>query len=420
MRRWFVNRRLSLGASGLAVAGMLLAACGNGPASTTVKEGGTMTYSLDADAQTLNPFESSDVPSGRAWQFMFPNLYQFDKNLQVTHDLAERMPQISSDKKTWTVKIRKGAKWSDGTAITAADVVSTAQIQASSSLDTDAAFDWSPLTDPVNGVTAKDANTVVYTLSDVFAPFLAVNLTGFIAPASVYGKIDPAKMRTDPSNDHPAVTGGPFRYDKRITGQEIDLVANPDYYNGKPHIARVVLKVITDTTAAAQALINGDINWNPEVTAAAITKVKAAQGVSSYVYPDLGYYDIRFNDRPTHLFGDINVRRAFAYALDHDSIVKAATDNGGTPLWGDILPAIIYYDRTAVLKYKQDNIDARKKLVNKVEHILGDNVVVYFMWADNVSMGFNKVQGVVPGKGDALNYIDSDRNVSEFAKFSLT
>ena len=553
MRRWFVNRRLSLGASGLAVAGMLLAACGNGPASTTVKEGGTMTYSLDADAQTLNPFESSDVPSGRAWQFMFPNLYQFDKNLQVTPDLAEGMPQISSDKKTWTVKIRKGAKWSDGTAITAADVVSTAQIQASSSLDTDAAFDWSPLTDPVKGVTAKDENTVVYTLSEVFAPFLAVNLTGFIAPASVYGKIDPAKMRTDPSNDHPAVTGGPFRYDKRITGQEIDLVANPDYYNGKPHIARVVLKVITDTTAAAQALINGDINWNPEVTAAAITKVKAAQGVSSYVYPDLGYYDIRFNDRPTHLFGDINVRRAFAYALDHDSIVKAATDNGGTPLWGDIVPAMVYYDANAVVKYKQDiakakslmdsagwtlgsdgirekggkkfsakfyvragktqrekavqimseelrknlgmdlqptptdfkvfykpiqagdydlafagfainpdpddytifhssqirpensksgnnwtgyvnpeldaaivasrkedNIDARKKLVNKVEHILGDNVVVYFMWADNVSMGFNKVQGVVPGKGDALNYIDSDRNVSEFAKFSLT
>src|SRR5437588_12143733 len=95
MRRWFVNRRLSLGASGLAVAGMLLAACGNGPASTTVKEGGTMTYSLDADAQTLNPFESSDVPSGRAWQFMFPNLYQLDKNLQGTPDLAARMPQTS-------------------------------------------------------------------------------------------------------------------------------------------------------------------------------------------------------------------------------------------------------------------------------------------------------------------------------------
>ncbi len=553
MRRWFVNRRLSLGASGLAVAGLVLAACGTGGTSTTVKEGGTMTYALDADAQTMNPFEVSDVPSQRAYQFIFPNLYQFDKNLAVTPDLADGMPQISADKKTWTVKIRKGAKWSDGTAITATDVATTAWIQASSSLDTDAGFDWSPLTDPVKGVTVKDENTVVYTLTDVFAPFLAVNLTGFIAPAAVYGKIDPTKMRTDPSNDHPTVTGGPFNFDKRITGQEIDLVANPSYYNGKPHIAKVVLKVITDTTAAAQAVINGDVNWNPEITAAAVSKVKAAQGVTSYTYPDLGYYDIRFNDRPSHLFGDVNVRRAFAYALDKDSIVKAATDGNGTPLNGDIVPAMIYYDANAVVKYKQDipkakslmdtagwtvgsdgirekggkkfsakfyvragkaqrekavqimseelrknlgmdlqptptdfkvfykpiqagdydlafagfginpdpddylifhssqirpennksgenwtgyvnpdldaailasrketNLEARKKLVNKIEKILGDNVVVYFMWADNLSMGFNKVQGVVPGKGDALNYIDKNLNNSEFAKFSLT
>jgi peptide/nickel transport system substrate-binding protein len=371
-------------------------------------------------------------------------------------------------------------------------------------------------------------------------------------------------MRTF-EQDHPTVTGGPFLFDKRVAGTEIDLKANPNYYLGKPHFAAVVLKIITDSTAAAQAVITGDINWDPEITGAAIDTVKAASGVQAYEYPDLGYYDIRFNDRATWvdksrktLFGDVNVRRAFAYALDKNSIVKAATDGHGTPLWGDIVPASAYYDDSAVVKYTQDvakanslmdaagwvkgadgirvkngqrfsgkffvragkpqrikavqimseqlraigmdlvptptdfkifyapiqagNFDlalagfglaldpddytifsssqirpenstsgsnwtgfvnadldaainaertdlkansadtfaARKADFAKIEHILGDNVVVYMMWADNVAMAFNGVSGVVTGNGGSLNYADQDRNVQIFAQWSLT
>jgi peptide/nickel transport system substrate-binding protein len=544
---------------------LAVAACGPGGTTTTnVKEGGTLTYAIDADAQTLNPFEASDVPSVRALMPLFPNLYQADKNLGIVPDLADGMPTVSSDKLTWTVKIRTNAKWSDGSAITSADVVKTVQIQADPNLDTDASFDWSPLTDPVKGVTAKDDHTIVFTTSKPFAPFLAVNLATFVTPAAVYGKIDPAAMRKDPSNDHPTVTGGPFLFDKRVTGQEIDLAANPNYYGGKPHIAKIIEKVITDSTAASQAVINGDIQWDPEITGAAIDKVRASN-TPTYEFADLGYYDIRFNDRAKWtdgsretLFGDVNVRRAFAYALDKNSIVKTATDGHGTPLWGDIVPASTYYDDKAVVKYQQDvakakslmdaagwtvgsdgirvkngkkfsgkffvragkpqrvkaveimseqlraigmdlqptptdfkvfykpiqagNFDlafagwglaldpddytifsssqirpeklssgqnwtgfsnseldaaidaertdlkdtagatftARKADFAKIEHILGDNVVVYFMWADNKGMAFNGVTGVVPGNGGALNYVDQDRNNQVFGQWSMT
>jgi peptide/nickel transport system substrate-binding protein len=542
----------------------VIAACGGGTGSSSIKEGGTLVYAIDADAQTLNPFVVGDAPSQRAIQFMFPNLYQADKNLAITPDLATGPPTVSADLKTWTVKIRTDAKWSDGTPITSTDVMRTAQIEANPKLDTLGAFDWSELTDPVTGVTAPDASTIVYTLKDPFAPFYAINLTGFIAPAETYGKADPTKMSTF-EQDHPTVTGGPFLFDKRVTGSEIDLKANPTYYNGKPHIANVVLKIITDTTAAAQAVIAGDVNWNPEITGAAIDTVKAAPGVQAYEYPDLGYYDIRFNDRAkwvdgshVSLFSDVNVRRAFAYALDKVAIVKAATDGHGTALWGDLVPASAYYDDSAVVKYAQDiakaqglmaaagwtkgpdgilvkngqrfsakfyvragkaqrvkavqiisdqlktnlgmdlvptptdfkifytpimagnydlafagfslsldpdnyttfhssqiapenNINgsnwtgysnpdldaaivaqrtdlkanaadtftARKADFNKVEHILGDNVVSYMMWADNVGMGFNGVAGVVTGNGGSLNYADGDRNVQIFAQWSM-
>ena len=550
----------------LAVVGLLaIAACGPGGTTSSIKEGGTLLYSLDADAQTLNPFEVGDVPSARAVSFLFPNLYQADKNLAIVPDLAASMPTVSADLKTWTVKMRTDAKWSDGTPITSADVVSTVHIEANSKLDTDAAFDWSALTDPVTGVTAPDAHTVVYTLSTPFAPFLANNLSGFIAPAAGYGSQDVTKMRTY-QQDHPTITGGPFLFDKRVAGSEIDLNANPTYYVGKPHFAKVVLKIVTNATAAAQGVINGDINWDPEITGAAVDTVKAATNVQSYTYPDLAYYDVRFNDRTMwtdksrkSLFSDVNVRRAFAYALDKNSIVQAATSGHGTPLWGDIVPASAYYDDSAVVKYAKDvakanslmdaagwttkdsagirmkdgqkfsakfyvragkpqriqavqiiseqlraigmdlqptptdfkvfykpiqagNFDlafagwglaldpddltifsstyirpennasgqnytgyvnsdldaainaertdlkanaadtfaARKADFAKIEHILGDNVVVYFMWADNVGMAFNGVSGVVTGNGGALNYADQGRNVQIFAQWSLT
>jgi peptide/nickel transport system substrate-binding protein len=557
----------SVRAIALACVGLfVVAACGGGGGNTsTIKEGGTLVYALDSDPVTFNPFEASTVPDVRAYQFLFPSLYQADKNLAIEPDLAAGPPTVSADLKTWTVKLRTDAKWSDGKPITSADVVATVHMQASSKLDTDASFDWSLLTDPVSGVTAPDASTVVYTLSSPFAPFYAINLVGFVAPASVYANQDPSKMRTF-EQDKPSVTGGPFLFDKRVAGSEIDYKANPNYYLGKPHFANVVLKIITNSTAAAQAVINGDVNWDPEITGAAIDTVKAATGVQSYEYPDLAYYDVRFNDRAkwvngskATLFGDVNVRRAFAYALDKNSIVKAATSGHGTPLWGDIVPASAYYDDSAVVKYAQDiakakslmdaagwtvgsdgirvkngqkfsgkffvradkpqrvkavqimseqlrttlgmdlqvtptdfkifyapiqagNFDlafagfglaldpddytiyhssqikpensssgsnwtgfvnsdldaainaertdlkanaadtfaARKADFAKIEKILGDNVVSYFMWADNVGMAFNGVSGVVTGNGGSLNYADQDRNVQIFAQWSLT
>lgn len=342
----------------------VLAACGGSSSTSTgAVNGGTLIYALDADAQTLNPFEAATVPDVRAYQFFFPNLYQADKNLNIVPDLAAGPPTVSADSLTYTVKIRQDAKWSDGTPITADDVVSTAHIQANPNLDTDASFDWSPLTDPVTGVQKVDTYTIKYTLSAPFAPFLAVNLTGFVAPAEVYGKIDPAKMRTDPSNDHPAVTGGEFLYVGRTVGQEIDGKANPSYYNGRPHFDKLVEKVITNTTAAAQALGTGDVNMDAEINGSAIDTVKGLSGVQTYIYPDLAYYDVRLNDRPGHLFSDLAVRQAWKYVIDHDGVVQAATGGHATPIYGDLPPASWAYDPAATPKYPAQDVAKAKSML---------------------------------------------------------
>jgi peptide/nickel transport system substrate-binding protein len=357
----------------IATAGVLLAACGTGTTSqiSTVKNGGTFVWGLDADAQSLNPFVAGDLPSSRALAFMFPNLYSADKNVNVVPDLADGMPQVSSDGKVWTVKLKSGAKWTDGSAITADDVVTTVNLQDNPNLDTDAAFDWSVL-DKVEKV---DTLTVKFTLKNPFAPFLANNLVGWIAPASVYGKIDPTRQRTDPVSRNPTVTGGPYKFASWIPGQEIDYVANPTYFAGRPHFDKVVGRVITDATASTNAIITGDIQWTPTVAEAgqgAVQKVQSASNLTSHSFADLQYIDVRMNERAGHPFSDVLVRRAFAYALDKDSIVQAAKGNTGVSLWGDITPASWAYDAAAQVKYAQD-VNKAKSLMQQAGWTIGAN-----------------------------------------------
>ncbi len=366
--RWL---RVSTLVAGMAV---LLSACG-GSSSTgqSITNGGTLIWALDADAQSLNPFVAGDVPSVRAYGFLFPNLYQADKDVNIIPDLADGMPSISSDQKVWTVKLRKNAKWSDGSPITADDVVMTVNMQNNDKLDTDAAFDWGEL----DNVAKVDANTVKFTLKDVFAPFLANNLLTFVAPASVYGKIDPAKQRTDPVSLNPTVTGGPYKFDKRVAGSEIDYVANTNYYLGRPHFDKAIAKIITDATAATNALINGDVAWHPalgEGGSGSVTKAKAASGVQVHDYADLGYIDMRLNTRKGHLFDNVLTRQAMATALDKPSIVQAATEGRGQVLWGDLVPAYWAYDASSVVTYTQDVAKAKSLMTQAGWTIGADGV----------------------------------------------
>jgi len=355
---------------------ILVAACGtSSPSTSEAKNGGTLTWALDADAQSLNPFVAGDVPSVRAYAPLFPNLYQADKNLNIQPDLATGMPSVSSDGKVWTVKMRTDAKWTDGSPITADDVVMTVNMENNANLDTDAGFDWGKL-DKVEKV---DANTVKFTLTEPFAPFLANNLTGFIAPASVYGKIDPTKQRDDPVSLNPTVTGGPYKFVQRVPGQSITYAANTGYYLGRPHYDKMVASVITDATAAVNAVINGDVQWNPAVGESGVggvAKVKQASGLQSHSFADLSYIDMRMNTRKGHLFDDVNVRRAVAYALDKDSIIQAAKGVTGSWLWGGIMPASWAYDASAVVKYKQDVAKAKSLMQQAGWTIGSDGIAV--------------------------------------------
>jgi ABC-type oligopeptide transport system substrate-binding subunit len=71
------------------------------------------------DIKTMDPSLITDFYSQQAAMLEFPLLYVYDNNLNYTPLAAQSMPQISADGKTWTIKIKSGLKWTDGTAIDA-------------------------------------------------------------------------------------------------------------------------------------------------------------------------------------------------------------------------------------------------------------------------------------------------------------
>jgi peptide/nickel transport system substrate-binding protein len=349
---------MNVPAIGLAVAGLvLLSGCDLPWQTPAIQTGGTLNVAITADPSSLNRFLAADPASLRVSAPLFPMLYQANPDMSISPDLAASMPTLSADRKSWTVKLRQNARWSDGQPITADDVLATVAIQRNPALVTDVIMDWTRLAK----VTKQDTYTVRFDLDAPYAPFLANSLTTFVVPAHIYAAIEVARMGADPISRQPSVTGGPFRFEKR-NKDEIDLVANPDYYAGRPHLDRMVFKILPDATAAANAVANGDIGWEPDLSASAMDKLKASSGVKVLEYPDLSFYDVRFNDRPTHLFGDRLVRQAFAYAIDKEAAVRTATGGHGTTLWGDIAPESWAFDPSAPVKYKPDLTRARQMM----------------------------------------------------------
>jgi peptide/nickel transport system substrate-binding protein len=110
------------------------------------------------------------------------------------------------------------------------------------------------------------------------------------------------------------------------------------------------------------------------------------------------------------------------YTIFHSSQIRPENSSSGSNWTGFVnsdLDAAINAERTDLKANAADTFTARKADFAKIEHILGDNVVVYMLWADNVGMAFNGVNGVVTGNGGSLNYADQARNVQVFAQWSL-
>lgn len=275
------------------------------------------------DASVLNPVLSSDSASNDIVGLVYNGLVKYDKNLQLVGDLADRWT-VERGGLLITFHLRRGVRWHDGTPFTAADVLFTYQALRNPKVHTPFASDF----EDIDSVTAPDDFTVRVLYKKAFAPGLASWGIG-VLPKHIYEK---GEIGTNPANRKPIGTG-PYRFKVWKTDQYILLEANPDYFEGRPHLSRYVYRVIPDQAVQFLELRNRSLDTMTLTPDQFKAYDAMFQHHTRYRYPAFKYIYFGFNLRDP-LFKDRRVRQAIAAAVDYQSIVQGIVLGLGQPLSG--------------------------------------------------------------------------------------
>jgi oligopeptide transport system substrate-binding protein len=288
--------------------------------------GGEDTLRLwDTSPVTLDPAISADMSSHLYVMQIFSGLVRLDQELNIVPDVAESLPEESPDGKTYTFHLRQGVKFHDGTEVKAADFK----------------YSWERACDPDTG-----SSTAATYLGDIVgAKDMLAGKTGEISGIEVIGDytlrvtIDapkayflnklayPTAFVVDRANvesgeywwREPDGTG-PFKLKEWEGGQRLILERSQVYYGEPAKLEQVVYLL---TGAPMPLYETGQIDVVP-VYLAYIDQVSDEDGPfypQLAVTPELSLYYIGFNTAQAP-FDDVNVRRAFCYAVDKEHIAK--------------------------------------------------------------------------------------------------
>ena len=333
----------------------------------------------------LNPYLSGGTKDLEAASMILEPLARFDESGNLTPWLAASVPTVanggvSADLKTITWKLREGLLWSDGSPVTAADVVFTAEYCR------DPAGGCSQLAkfDDVTAVEAVDDLTVEVTFGIPkpypYAPF--VGATSPILQKAQFADCTGARAPECTEANFNPIGTGPFRVTEFRSNDVISLTANPHYRDpAKPAFATVTFKGGGDAAAAARAVLETgefDYAWNlqlaPEVLQGMLATGKGAL-VSSFgtlverlvvnltdPAPALG--DARSTRAHPHPFlSDHAVREALSMAIDRELLVEIGYGQTGRPTC-NIVPAPEIYASSANEDCLVQDIEGAKRLLD--------------------------------------------------------
>ncbi|WAP51099.1 ABC transporter substrate-binding protein [Arthrobacter sp. ATA002] len=164
--------------------------------------------------------------------------------------LAADMPQSNAEGTEWTVRVRGGVNFSDGTALDAGDVAAT----YNAVIDPGSASELAPSYDMLQAAAAGADGTVTFTLKYPYAGFASRLLLG-IAPSE---RLTPGLAAESSLNTDPVGTG-PYTVTS-LRPDELVLTAKEDYWNGAPEVKTVTIIHVPDDNSRAQRLQSGEIH----------------------------------------------------------------------------------------------------------------------------------------------------------------
>ena len=320
------------------------AACSRQGATGTMT--GDLRIGLPITPTNLNAILSQNTSEVFVDGLIYSALVTIDDHGTQVPDLAESVPTlqnggISKDGLTITYHLRRGVTWHDGAPFTSKDV----------------AFTWHAIMNPSNNVVARhgyddvasvatpDDATVVFHMKTLFPPtidtlFGASDSPYFVLPAHLLAKY--ANLNQIPFNAAPIGTG-PFKFGRWLRGDRIVLVANPQYFRGKPVLHQIELRLLPDANTTEAQLRGHDIDLAFELTG---TNYRDFAGDTNFVRHLANaptFAAIMFNTARPPL-DDLRVRKALALGIDAGAIATKDTYGAGTLATADLSPFYWAFD----------------------------------------------------------------------------
>jgi peptide/nickel transport system substrate-binding protein len=288
--------------------------------------GGTLVDALSGEPSGLIAMMAGESSASAIASNIFNSLLKYDKNLELTGELAQSW-DVSSDQKTITFHLKPNLKWADGKPLTSEDVL----------------FTWKTVTDDktrspygadyklVKRAEAPDSNTFKVTYAQPYAPALDSWSGLHILPKHLLKNQD---INNTPFSRNP-VGSHYYQLDQWKKGESLSLKRNPNATQGQAKIDHLVSRIIPDRAAQFLELMADNIDSmslnsiqyarifpsRPDLTA------KIAQ------YKELGnsytYLGFNLKRKP---FDDVRVRQAINYAIDKQEIIDGVLLGLGLPV----------------------------------------------------------------------------------------
>lgn len=309
--------------------------------AVAIERGGAMTFARYDDSTIIDPVWADRNPD--LW--MITNLYETllrnGPNGSIDPGLAESY-NVSGDGLTLTLTLRDGLKFSDGSDLTARDVVFSLNRARNPDLGP-----WAGLLGSVNEVTA-DGNKILLKLKHpdpTIISILATFNTGIMPKAAfekATGTTDQEKAKS--FFDAGPVTSGPFIVKNRIAGSSMSFARNPYYWrkgeDGKPlpYLDAVDFIVIPDDATRILKLQAGEVDVAEFIPFSRVGELRKDPTLKMELFPSTRIIYAPINTRPTRKDGsknplaDIKVRQALNYATDKKMMIKLVTFDTGKPM----------------------------------------------------------------------------------------
>lgn len=307
--------------------------------------GGTVTVGAYGDLQSMNSLTSSDYSSGEIQrEMLFMPLVKYDEDLNPVPWLAESWDtvRVAPDSLELTFHLRRDIRWHDGEPTDAEDVAFTFDraIEPATAFPNASAF----------ALYAREGTVVdPYTYKIRLKPhsdFLDIWYQTPVMPEHILGDVPPSELLTHPFGTQEPVGNGPFRFVRRIQGQEWVFEANPDFpeeLGGRPYIDRFVYRYIPEQTTLLSSLLTGEIDVYMGPNPQQADQIASTPGVELKESPFRQWVYIAWNTR-LPMFDDARERRALSMAIDRDEIVDALVYGYGEAGRATVTPAHWSFD----------------------------------------------------------------------------